>query len=106
MTTPRVASAGACSKTLRNRTIELGSHRSITSGGSIAEQLADEVKALPQEDRKQLLESGVFSSPTVISAENALALKADLVIPWSKLRAMRRYVYMYVCSQTRTCTHM
>ena len=58
--------------------MEMVSHRSITSGVSTAEQLADEVKALPQEDRKQLLESGVFSSPTGISAENALhvALKA------------------------------
>ena len=96
MTTPRVASAGACSKTLRNRTIEVASHRSLASGGSVAVQLADEVKALPQGERKQLIASGVFSAHTVISPENALALKADLVIPWSKLRAMRRCMYMYM----------
>ena len=95
MTTPRVASAGACSKTLRNRTIEVASHRSLASGGSVAVQLANEVKALPQGERKQLIASGVFSAHTVTSPENALALKADLVIPGSKLRAMRRCMYMY-----------
>ena len=93
MTSPRVASAGACSKTLRNRTIEVRSHRNIASGGHAAEQLADEVKALPQDERKQLLTSGVFSAATLIPAEDALALKADLLIPWNKLRVMRRYSF-------------
>ena len=53
-------------------------------------ELADEMRALPQEEREELM--GVFTTPVTISAENALALKADLVIPWNKLRAMRRYV--------------
>jgi hypothetical protein len=92
VTSPRVTSTGACSKTLRNRTIEVGSHRELTSGRCAAQQLADELKALPQEERKELLATGVFSGPsTVLSPENALALKADLAIPWNKLRAMRRY---------------
>ena len=36
-----------------------------------------------------------------IKAEDALAMKADLMIPWNKLRTMRRY--MYTCN---TGTHM
>ena len=96
MTAPRVASANASAKTVRNRSIEVGCHRSHTSGGSVAEQLSDEVKALPQDECKQLIASGVFSSYSSISAENTLALRADLVIPWNKLRAMRRYTSTHV----------
>ena len=90
MTAPRVDTAAACSKTIRNRSVEVASFRSLVSGGSIVQQFADEVKVLPQEERRQLIDSGVFSRPTVIPSEDALALKSDLVIPWSKLRAMRR----------------
>ena len=46
---------------------------------------------LPQEERAQLIASGVFTATRVIYPENALALKADLVIPWKKFRALIRY---------------
>ena len=59
--------------------------------GSTEEQLTDEIQILPQEERAQLIASGVFTATRVISPENALALKADLVIPWNKFRALRRY---------------
>ena len=49
--------------------------------GSTKEQLRDEIHLLAQEER----------TTQVISLENALALKADLVIPWNKFRALRRY---------------
>ena len=72
VTSPRVESARAGIRTLRNRTLEVGSHRNLASGGSIGEQLTDEMKVLLNQERKQLLSSGVFSPPTMILAKDAL----------------------------------
>ena len=38
-----------------------------------------------------------------IKAEDASAMKADLMISWNKLRTMRRYMYTCTCN---TGTHM
>ena len=62
--------------------------RSITSAGDSSAQLAAEVKALSREDREKIL--GDIRLPILIPADFALALKADLSIPWNKLRALRR----------------
>ena len=58
------------------------------SKGSTSAQLRDEVSALSQDERQELIASGDFAVP--IQAEDALAMKADLVIPWKKVRVMRR----------------
>ena len=90
MTAPRVGSVEASCKTVRNRTNEVSAYRTkVTGGRGTQRQLADEMRALPQEERKELM--GVFTNPVTISAENALALKADLVIPWNKLRGLRSF---------------
>ena len=62
--------------------------RDVASGGEASAQLQDEVAALTQDERQQLIASGDFSVP--ITAEDALAMKADLVFPWKKVRVMRR----------------
>ena len=81
----------ASSKTVRNRTSKVCTFRSTISGDSGTQrQLVDEMKALPPGEREELM--AIFANPVTISAENALALKADLLIPWKKLRAMRRYI--------------
>ena len=59
-------SARAGIRTLRNRTLEVGSQLNLASGGSIGEQLTDEMKVLSNQGRKQLLSSGVLSPPTMI----------------------------------------
>ena len=90
VTAPRVGTLEASSETVRNHTKEVSSYRSrVTGGKGTLWQLGDEIRALPQEEREELMR--VFTIPVSISAENVLALKADLVIPWNKLRAMRRY---------------
>ena len=97
VTEPRVGTAQASSKTVRNRTNEIQSWRSRVSRGEETHQLMDEMRALQQDEREELL--SVFTTPTSLSAENMLALKADLMIPWNKLRAMRRcasYTHMYI----------
>ena len=47
VTIPHMDSTSACYKTVRRRSNEVGSHRSLISGGSVAEQLGDELKVLP-----------------------------------------------------------
>ena len=58
------------------------------SGGTSSAQLQDEVVALSQDERQQLLTTAGFS--VQITVEDTLAMKADLVIPWQKIRVMRR----------------
>ena len=45
---------------------------------------------MKKEDREDLLKT--FDTQAAVSPEQVLALKADLAIPWNKLRVMRRYV--------------
>ena len=61
------------------------------SGGESSEhiQLQSEIRLLDSEDREKLLHT--IGLHTEVSAEQGLALKADLAIPWNKLRVMRRY---------------
>ena len=56
--------------------MEVASFRSMVSGGSIVQQFTDEVKVLPLEECRQLIDSGVFSATAVIPAKDTLALKS------------------------------
>ena len=84
----RVTSAKASRWTLRRRTKDIGRVRSISSRGESSAQLAAEVRALSREEREKLLLDAKL--PIHIPADYALALKADLSIPWNKLRSLRR----------------
>lgn len=74
---------------MKRRTAGIGRVRSITSGGDVASQLASEVKSLSKEEREELLREAQL--PVVIPTDHALAIKADLCLPWNKLRVLRRY---------------
>ncbi len=74
----------------------MSSVRSVVSGGTSSELLQDEVHALTKEERQALLADGGFGIE--IPAEKGLAMKADLAIPWNKLRIFRRYdLYKSIC---------
>ena len=62
--------------------------RDIASGGDSTTQLAAEIKSLSKAEREDLLQQTCL--PIVIPPEHALAMKADLGIPWNKLRILRR----------------
>ena len=62
--------------------------RGVVSRGATQSQLSDEIASLSQEERQQLIAAKDFCQP--ISAADTLAMKADLVVPWNKLRIMRR----------------
>lgn len=89
---PRVASGKASSSTVRERSHSLSNLRFKLSAGDTATQLDHELRACDSEDRKQVLEGLGGAFHVQIPTESSLALKADLNIPWSKLRTMRRYV--------------
>jgi hypothetical protein len=52
-------------------------------------QMESELHMTPTEEREKLLHS---ISTIHISAEHSLAMKANLQIPWNKLRLMRRWM--------------
>ena len=62
--------------------------REMISGGGASEQLHDELSVLTEEERQEFLVSA--DSATRITPEETLAMKADLALPWRKLRIMRR----------------
>ena len=71
--------------------------RDIVSGGEASALLENEIKWLSDEERQQLLvDSGIAMDICKVSADQGLAIKAGLAIPWHKLRILRRSV-SYTC---------
>ena len=56
--------------------------------GDTTIQIGNEMKAIPKEDCNILMKQANFT--VSIPPEQGLAMKADLNIPWNKLRVMRR----------------
>ena len=93
VTTPRVDSSEASRRTLKRRSDELGKVRTLVSKGSSLEQLQNEVKCLTKMERESLLDQAKIPEALAeIPAEDVLAMKADLSIPWNKMRILRRCV--------------
>ena len=96
---PRVSSSEASQRTQRRRRDDLIGHRETISGGKeeAQGQLGLEVRALPKQERQEILsKAGVRME---IEETQALAIKADLSIPWYRLRILRRLItstYMYI----------
>ena len=63
------------------------------SGGTSSSQMqfADELCHTRKEERRLLLQAAGFGNENEISPGAGLALKADLQIPWNKLRHLQRY---------------
>lgn len=77
------------SRTLKHRTQELAGLRSIVSKDDPMAQLRHEV----QQNREELLKI-IGSTRIVISAEEGIAFKTKMGIPWKKFRNISRYTYM------------
>ena len=68
---------------------ELGEHRQLTSLSSNIHHLEDKLKACTDEEEQLIqsdLQKGGFQ--VAVSTNQAVAMKADLGIPWSKLRTI------------------
>ena len=95
VTKPWSSSSNAASSTIRARTVEITSHRTFTSGGkgATAVQLQDEVEACSAVEREAILsELHSAGAKVEVSTTQSLGMKADLNIPWSKFRVIRRYM--------------
>ena len=66
--------------------------RESVAGGIVTakRQLVDELRMTTPDERQEFLKKANIV-PTISHSEG-LAIKADLTIPWSKLRHLRRYV--------------
>ena len=74
-------------------TILRGSHqlarmRDTISGGSSMVQLQAEINCLDKEERQEILKEA--NLPVTIPANHVLTMKADLALPWAKLRITSR----------------
>ena len=81
----RVSSSAASSKTVHHIISDL---RTIVSGEESFIQLKSEVRCLSRSQRQEVLKGAHL--PIIIPMDQALAMKADLAIPWAKLRIIRR----------------
>lgn len=84
----RVDSSTACQKTVQQRCKTLSAVRKVASGNDSNAQLGMEIQALSRSQREDLLKK--VQLPISVPADHALAIKADLAMPWSKLRILRR----------------
>ena len=89
----QVPTGKAASRTIRKRSHSLANVRLALSAGDDTTKLAHELHACRREDRGKLLDEirkvdGNFL--VQVSVEKSVAMKADLNIPWNKLRIMRR----------------
>jgi len=96
----RVSSSEASRRTVKRRVEVVDSVRESISGNDSTFQLAAEVNHLTREQREELLQQAQL--PLVIPPNHALALKANLSIPWGKLRVLRRYSTLIALTRTIT----
>ena len=84
----RVETTDACTKTVLRRTKTLSTVRKIASCGDSTSQLGAEIKAMSRVERQSILQQAQL--PITVPANDALAMKADLAMPWNKLRVLKR----------------
>ena len=85
----RVPSSKASGRTQRRRRDDIMKRRASISGssGDAEAQLCVEIRTLHKEERQALLrEAGIKSC---LSATESLAIKAELALPWYRLRVLR-----------------
>ena len=94
---PRILSHLASDRTVRQRTAVIERIRAVVSGkdaGDVSSraQMRHEVARLPREERRVFLRDAGLSVPSTdsLAPGTGLALKAELALPWNKLRALRR----------------
>lgn len=64
--------------------------REVVSGGSSSSQFMNEAKGASLAERQRLIEELQQGVRVQIPASESLAMKADLTLPWRKLRIVRR----------------
>lgn len=89
-------SSEASFNTISHRTKTLAQLRDTISGGDTSLQLRSELRVLSKEEREEVLRG--VGLPVRIPPAHALALKADLGLPWAKMREISKYVITIIHS--------
>ena len=84
----RVKSSEANDKTIMWKTRSISQLRTYINGGDVSVQMTSELRALNKEEREELLRE--VKLPVQIPPDHALAIKADLALPWAKMRVIAR----------------
>eukprot|EP00731_Ephydatia_muelleri_P011283 Em0006g177a len=82
----------ASKRTLKRRCQEMSHVRDIVSGGEASTLLENEIKWMSDDEKHHLLVESGIAMDIKVSAEQGLAIKAGLAIPWHKLRHLRRWL--------------
>ena len=90
--TPKAVKTNVCKRTLRLRNDSIKKQLELTSGGDTVLQTSSVLASFNPKDQQEILK-GANVPTTSIDAETVVALKADLEIPWNKLRKLARYHY-------------
>ena len=91
VTNGRNPTTSSCTRTVKQRCRELDAIRSIVSGGEPSALMQEELRMLSDKERNDLLEKSGISTQIEISAEQGLAIKAGLSLPWFRLRHLKRF---------------
>ena len=87
----------ASDRTLKRRSSEIAHVRDVISGGpsGSSAQHADELRRLRREQQEDLLREAGLAPKGKATSGTGLALKADLHLPWYKLRKLRRWLSLF-----------
>ena len=95
ITQPHTSTFAASARTIKRRCIEMQTVREVVSQGESSALLRRELHYLSDTDRQALLnEASVVSR---IGAQEALAIKAGMGMPWAKLRLLQRCSGLCAC---------
>ena len=83
---------------MQRRSAEIRQAKEVVCGGTagVGKQDAYELRSMGQIDLEKLLKSAGVA-PCAPSSHSALALKADLHMPWNQLRKLRRWLKSFGC---------
>ena len=89
ITQPRAAISQLSKRSKKRRANEMSSTRAVLSAESSTVIFETELKSLDRKEKERLLKSAGITKG--MTPEQGLALKADMGLPWNKLRRLRRY---------------
>ncbi|KAL5516722.1 hypothetical protein EMCRGX_G002128 [Ephydatia muelleri] len=90
ITKPRIPTHSASARTVKRRSMEMHLARDAISMGESSALLRRELDYLDEAEKQNLLQqAGIVCK---IGPQDALAIKADLGVPWAKLRYLRRWL--------------
>lgn len=89
--------SGVCKRTLQLRSKHFSNSLSALAGGENGKniQAALFLKSTGAEQRQAILEEGNIS-PVEINAKTLVAMKADMGIPWEKMKTISRYSFFFM----------